>query len=303
MSREAQVTEQLNFLRNTQMTMETNRLNLRRDLLEIDLEITHLERRNKQIRPLVETGAIAADTLKALKEDLAYFYARRQLTQERQAQEDSIRQIQLAQLEESANMLNRNLLFARKNLENLTVKSPITGYLSEFNIELGESKDRGDRLGQIDIPDGYKLRVSLDEFYLNQVNVGMTANIDIEGTTYDLRVSKIDSQVENSQFSIEIELPELTTDIKRGQSLNLSLLLGDDQENAVLLPRGQFYASTGGNWVFVLLPDKDIAERRVVRLGKKNRDYYHVLEGLSKGDRVVISSYSSFDKAKLLKLN
>lgn len=303
MSREAQVTEQLNFLRNTQMNIETNRLNLSRDLLEIELEISHLERKFKQASVLASSNTIAKDTIESINANLRYFKARKILNLERQAKENSIRSVQLTQLEDSAAMLNRNLAYARKNLEKLTVRSPVTGYLSEFNIELGESKNSGDRLGQVDVPGQYKLRIILDEFYLNQVSVGMQARVQINDKIHEMTVTKIDSQVENAQFSMEAELPQSSETIKRGQSLNLALVLSDDEQDALLLPRGAFFSSTGGNWVFVLEKDGDTAIRRKIRLGKKNRDYYQVLGGLDAGEQVVISSYSSFDNAQTLKIN
>ncbi|TMN43174.1 efflux RND transporter periplasmic adaptor subunit [Pseudoalteromonas sp. S2755] len=300
MSREAQVTEQLNFLRNTQMTMETSRLNLRRDLLEIDLQISHLERRYKQSKPLVEKGVLATDRLSEIEDDLKYYKARKELTLERQTQENSIRKVQVAQLEDSAAMLQKNLQFARKNLENLLIKAPVSGYLSELDVEIGESKSKGARLGQIDIPNEYKLVVRLDEFYLNQVQPEMAVNVLLDSGVVTAKVSKIDSRVTQSQFQVEVALPSGQSDIKRGQSIDVELMLGGNKENALLLKRGAFFTSSGGNWVYVLANDGKSAERRDIRLGKKNQDYYEVLDGLSQGERVITSSYSNFDKAQQL---
>ncbi|MEI5640018.1 MULTISPECIES: efflux RND transporter periplasmic adaptor subunit [unclassified Pseudoalteromonas] len=300
MSREAQVTEQLNFLRNTQMTMATSRLNLRRDLLEIDLKISHLERRYKQSKPLVEKGVLATDSLSEIEEDLQYYKARKELTLERQAQENSIRKVQVEQLEDSAKMLQKNLQFARKNLENLLIKAPVSGYLSELDVEIGASKQKGARLGQIDIPDEYKLVVRLDEFYLNQVQPDMAVNVMLDSGIVTAKVSKIDSRVTQSQFQIEVALPTGQNDIKRGQSIDVELMLGGNKENALLLKRGAFFTSSGGNWVYVLTSDGKTAERRDIRLGKKNQDYYEVLDGLSPGEQVITSSYSNFDKAQQL---
>ena len=300
MSREAQVTEQLNFLRNTQMTMATSRLNLRRDLLEIDLKISHLQRRYKQSKPLVEKGVLATDSLSEIKEDLQYYKARKELTLERQAQENSIRKVQVEQLEDSAEMLQKNLQFARKNLENLLIKAPVSGYLSELDVEIGASKQKGARLGQIDIPDEYKLVVRLDEFYLNQVQPDMAVNVMLDSGIVTAKVSKIDSRVTQSQFQIEVALPTGQNDIKRGQSIDVELMLGGNKENALLLKRGAFFTSSGGNWVYVLTSDGKTAERRDIRLGKKNQDYYEVLDGLSPGEQVITSSYSNFDKAQQL---
>lgn len=300
MSREAQVTEQLNFLRNTQMTMETSRLNLRRDLLEIDLQISHLERRYKQSKPLVEKGVLATDRLSEIEDDLEYYKARKELTLERQTQENSIRKVQVEQLEDSAEMLQKNLQFACQNLENLLIKAPVSGYLSELDVEIGESKSKGARLGQIDIPNEYKLVVRLDEFYLNQVQPDMAVNVMLDSGLVSAKVSKIDSRVTQSQFQVEVALPSGQSDIKRGQSIDVELMLGGNKENALLLKRGAFFTSSGGNWVYVLASDGKTAERRDIRLGKKNQDYYEVLDGLSQGEQVITSSYSNFDKAQQL---
>ncbi|MDP2561627.1 efflux RND transporter periplasmic adaptor subunit [Psychrobium sp. 1_MG-2023] len=303
MSREAQVTEQLNFLRNTQMNMETNRLNLRRDLLEIDLKITHLERRLKQSQTLVNQGVLAKDTLEQTQQDLTYYKARKELTLERQQQENSIRKVQVAQLADSAKMLNNNLQFARNNLDNLLIKAPVAGYLSELDVEIGESKNRGSRLGQIDIPNEYKLVVKLDEFYLNQVQRGMSAMVSFGGEIITATVTKIDSRVKQSQFKIEINLPTNIEAIKRGQSINLELMLGSNTNNALLLNRGAFFSSTGGHWVYVIAEGETTATRRDVRLGRKNQHYFEVLAGLSTGDKVITSGYANFDKAQQLNLH
>ncbi|WDD98246.1 efflux RND transporter periplasmic adaptor subunit [Thalassomonas actiniarum] len=303
MGREAQVTEQLNFLRNTQMNMETSRLNLRRDLLEINLQISHLERRLKQTKPLVTSGALAKDRLDELNSDLTYYRSRKQLTIERQKQENSIRQVQIKQLEDSAVMLDKNLKFARRNLENLLIKAPVAGYLSELNVEIGESKERGARLGQIDIPNEYKLAIALDEFYLNQVQLDAVVLIKLETGDIQAKVSKIDSRVNQSQFQIEVDLPRTDSNIKRGQSLDVELMLGGNKENALLLSRGGFFTSSGGNWAYVLNQTGDKAERRNIRLGKKNKHYFEVLSGLALGDKVITSSYGNFDNAQQLQLN
>ncbi|MGB1292219.1 MAG: efflux RND transporter periplasmic adaptor subunit [Pseudoalteromonas sp.] len=300
MSREAQVTEQLNFLRNTQMMMETSRLNLRRDLLEIELKITHLTRRLKQTKPLVKSGVLAQDQLAELEEDLNYYQARKELTLERQKQENSIREVQVAQLSDSAKMLEKNLQFARRNLDNLLIKAPVSGYLSELDVEIGESKNSGARLGQIDIPNEYKLVVRMDEFYLNQVQRDMAVMIELESGTVNAKVSKIDSRVQQSQFQVEVDLPSNTKSIKRGQSIDIELMLGGDNNNALLLKRGAFFTNSGGNWVYVIEQGGDKAVRRDIRLGKKNQHYFEVLEGLNAGDQVITSSYSNFDKAQQL---
>ncbi|GIU49553.1 efflux RND transporter periplasmic adaptor subunit [Shewanella sp. KT0246] len=302
MSREAQVTEQLNFLRNTQMTMETNRLNLKRDLLEVELQLAHLNRKITQSQPLVEQGVLAQEHLLNLKQDRSYYQKRQSLTKQRQQQEDAIRELQVSQLKDSAVMLESNLNFARKNVENLLVKSPISGYLSEFNVELGESKSAGSRLGRIDIPGKYKLVINVDEYYLNQVQLGMLAKLSFNGTEHELNITKIDSRVNQSSFKIEFDLPEAIVGVKRGQSLDIDLMFSPQASQALLLERGSYTVETGGNWVFVVSEDGQSASRRQIKLGKKNQKYYQVISGLSSFDKVITSGYSAFEKADSLQL-
>jgi HlyD family secretion protein len=302
MSREAQVTEQLNFLRNTQMAMTTNRLNLRRDLLEIELKISHLNRKIKQFKPLVEQGVLAKDKLESLELDLLYYQQRQTLTSQRQQQEEEIRQVQVEQLEESAKMLQKNLIFARRNLDNLLIKAQVSGYLSELNVELGESKSRGARLGQIDIPKQFKLMVNVDEYYLNQITLAMNAQLFINGESHNIKVTKIDSRVKQAQFRIEFNLPANIEHIKRGQGLELDLMLSKDIKNSLLVKRGAFVNSTGGNWAFVLSDDGSTAQRRLIKLGKKNLHYFQILEGLVAGERVITSNYNAFNQADTIKI-
>ncbi|NQZ21602.1 MAG: HlyD family efflux transporter periplasmic adaptor subunit [Colwellia sp.] len=302
MSREAQVTEQLNFLRNTQMAMTTNRLNLRRDLLEIALKISHLKRKIKQFKPLVKQGVLAKDKLEVIELDLIYYQQRQTLTSQRQQQEEDIRQVQVKQLEESAVMLQKNLLFARNNLNNLLIKAPVSGYLSELNAELGESKSQGARLGQIDIPKQFKLMVNVDEYYLNQISLAMKAQLFVNDETVDIKVTKIDSRVRQAQFRIELALPPSIEHIKRGQSLELDLMLSKGMKNSLLVKRGAFVNNTGGNWAFVLNDNGTTAERRLIKLGKKNKNYFQIIEGLTAGERVITSNYNAFNRADIIKI-
>lgn len=297
MGREAQVTEQLNFLRNTQMTMQTSRLNLRRELLDVERQIKHLKRRHQQTAELVENKMIATDTLAEITDDLLYFESRRTLTLERQQQEHTIRAVQLQQLEDSAEMLQNNLKFARDNLNRLVIQAPVAGYLSELDVEIGESKSAGARLGQIDIPNEYKVVLRLDEYYLNQVQLGMRVDAMVDGAIITSSISKIDSRVEQSQFSVEVDIPGNTLNVKRGQSIDADLMLGSSQENALLLARGAFSSQSGGHWVYVVDEGGTSARRRDIRLGKKNKQHYQVLSGLIAGERVITSSYSHFDQA------
>ncbi|RUO34875.1 efflux RND transporter periplasmic adaptor subunit [Aliidiomarina soli] len=300
-SREAQVTEQMNFLRNTQMTIETNRLNLQRDILDAEHQIQTLQRHIAQSEKLHAHSMVSEEELTGLRENLSYQQSVLDLARQRQETEEAIRELQLSQLEDSVDMLTRNLEFARQNVRNLLVRAPISGYLSEFNVETGESRAAGSRLGQIDLPERYKLVASIDEFYLNRVQLGMSASATIAGQTFDLKVDRIDSRVTNSQFQIEFNL---TDDIRmtRGQSFNLTLHLEEGEQQRLAIPRGPFLQEGGGNFVYVLDEDSHRAVLTPVRLGRQTPEWVEVLEGVSAGTKIITSSYRDFQQADSIQL-
>ena len=300
-SREAQVTEQMNFLRNTQMTIETNRLNLKRDVLDIEHQIATLSRNLAQSEPLVKTGVLAKEHLLNLQQDLQYQQQRLLLTQQQQQQEEAIRQQQLSQLSDSVAMLTKNLEFARQNVQNLLVKAPVSGYLSEFNVEAGESRAPGSRMGQIDIPGQYKLVASVDEFYLSRVAIGMQATAQLNQQPLDLVVSRIDSRVVNNQFQLEFTLPG-EQNVTRGQSVNLTLKLDAQQQDALVLPRGAYLADSAGQYVYVLDSNTAVAHKQTVTLGRQSANQVEIISGLQAGDQVIISGYRDFAQADTIQL-
>ncbi|MFT4927982.1 MAG: HlyD family secretion protein [Phenylobacterium sp.] len=306
-SREAEISEQLNFLRNTQMNAEKDSLDLEREIIETDNELLTIARKLKKYKTLSKQHHIASDELVELEQNFNYFKLRRDLNSKRQNQQQKIRSLQISQLEESAVRLKENLEFAHNSLKNLLVTAPVSGYLSELDVELGESKQLGSRLGQIDIPGDFKVLASVDEFYLNLLNIGMSVRVELNGLDEPVQISKIDSRVNRGQFTVEIDLPpklaKLSQPIKRGQSVEMVITLGKSFNDALLLTKGAFFMSTGGNWAFVLNKDGDSAQKRAIKVGMKNRNYYQILSGLNKGDRVITSSYSMFDKADTIVLN
>ena len=189
--------------------------------------------------------------------------------------------------------LETSLAFARKNLEDLNVRAPVDGKLSGFNIEIGQSIERGGRLGQIDDPDEYKLNVQIDEFYLGRIDIGQGAVAEISPYTWDLRIAKIYPQVNNGQFEVDMIFEDKPTNVRRGQTMQVRLTLGDNSD-ALLIPNGSFYQETGGAWIFVVSPDGTEAVKRNVRLGRRNTDFIEVLDGLEPGERVITSPYTSY---------
>jgi len=294
-AREAEVSEQLNNLRNTQLAIEQNRLKLKSDLIEIDYQIVRLTRLVKRHEELDGNQFISKTEYEDSRDELEYWTNKRGVTRESQAQDEKIRLAQIEQLESSVDQLEKNLTLARSNLENLLIRAPRSGQLTSLNAEIGESKARGERLGQIDDVDRFKATAMVNEFYLNRVRLGQQALLAIDGREYRLEISKVYPEVQASQFEIDLRfLGEPPADIRRGQTLQVRLILGDTEERATLLANGPFFNDTGGAWVFVLDPDGSVATRREVTLGRRNPNNIEVEAGLLPGDKVVISSYANF---------
>lgn len=293
-SREAQVSEQINNLRNTRLAMEQNRLALRSELVEIDYQITRLTRLAERRRALVDDGLVSLEEYEATVDELEYYRNRREVTVESQQSDARMRLAQIDSLEASIDQLERNLTIARRNLENLTITAPIAGRLTALDAEVGQSKARGERLGRIDAVDDFKVTAQVDEFYLTRTRSGQRAEFTLGGEPYTLTVDKVYPQVQEGQFQVDLAFDgPAPANLRRGQTLQIRLELGDPGR-ALLLARGGFYQDTGGNWAFVLDESGDYAERRPIRLGRRNPEHFEVLEGLEAGDRVITSEYGAF---------
>lgn len=302
LGREAAVTEQLNNMRTIELQLEQNRLEHKRNLIEIDYQITRLNRAIERQEELISRNLVSQSEVDELRDELTYFQNRREVTLESQATDTRMQEQQLRQLREAGAQLEEGLSFARKNLDDLNVRAPLDGKLSGFNIEIGQSIARGGRLGQIDDPEGYKLNVSIDEYYLGRVDLQQVGVAEHTGREIDLTVSKIYPQVNNGTFEVDMTLANEPTGLRRGQTMQVTLTLGDANE-ALLIPNGSFYADTGGNWIFVVSPDGSEAVRRTVKLGRRNTDYIEVIDGLEAGERVVTSPYSSYTDMDRLALD
>ena len=294
-AREAEVSEQLNNLRNTELAIEQNRLSLKSDLVEIDYQRQRLGRLVERYQELQGNEFISRNQYEDAVDELDYWTRRREVTLESQAQDERIRVAQMEQLRASVDQLEKNLTLARANLDNLLVRAPRAGRLTSFDAEIGESKDRGQRLGQIDDVDRFKASALVNEFYLNRVRLGQQAKLVMDREEYTLEVSKIYPEVASAQFEIDLRFVSAPPEnIRRGQTLQIRLVLGDADEQATLLSNGAFLNDTGGAWVFVLNPERSVASRREVTLGRRNPNQIEVLGGLLPGDEVITSSYGSF---------
>ncbi len=293
LGREAAVTEQLNNMRTIELQLEQNRLAHKRNLVEIEYQIVRLNRSIERQSELAAKELVSQSTVDELQDELDYYGSRREVTLESQETDTRMQSQQLQQLREAGTQLQTGLTYARKNLDDLNVRAPVSGKLSGFNIEVGQSIERGGRLGQIDDPNGFKLNVQIDEFYLGRVDLQQAATAEHSRDSYNLRVAKIYPQVNNGQFDVDMVFEEDPVGLRRGQTMQVKLTLGDNAD-AVLIPNGSFYQETGGNWIFVVSPDGTEAVKRTVRLGRRNTDFIEVLDGLEPGEKVITSPYTSY---------
>ncbi|HVK72675.1 MAG TPA: efflux RND transporter periplasmic adaptor subunit [Kofleriaceae bacterium] len=303
-SREAQITEQLNNLRGLELAQAQTRLTHEREMVEVRYQIKRLTRQIETSKQLLEGGASSRAEVDDMVDELEYYQQRLKVQTQTRAEADRLQQAQLVQLRAAAQQLEKNLDIARKNLESLKVKAPSAGTLSAFTLEVGQSLAPGDRIAQIDDPDHFKVVADIDEFYLSRVDLKQRADYPLEGTTYQLEVAKIRPQVQNGQFQIELVFKgDAPAAVRRGQTAQIRLQLGQPTE-AVLIPNAAFYNDTGGAWVFVVSSDHRYAVRRTVRLGRRNPQQIEVLDGLSVGEEIVTSPYTNYldmDRLELTK--
>ena len=303
MYREAELFQQSNNLRNTQLAMEQNRLALQSELLELDYQFKKIARVNERNRQLLEKNLISSREFDESNDEYDYLVNRRLLTMESHLQDSIFRATQVEQLEASLHRMEENLSLVKLNQENLLIRAPLSGHLTSLNAEIGESKVRGERLGQIDILDGFKAQIMVDEHYIARVQPGQRGRVTLGAKRYELVVDKIYPEVINGQFKIEMTFDgPVPTDIRRGQTVRIRLALGDLTE-ATMIPRGGFFSNTGGQWVYVIGEDGASATKRRIRLGRQNQDDYEILEGLEAGEQVITSSYDTFDNYDRIILN
>ena len=301
MNREADLADQINNLRSTRLSMEQNKLSLRQQLLEVNYQLEQQQRDYAQKQKLYEQEFISEEDYLRSQEAYQYSLQRQSLVVESQKTDSLFRAIQIEQLENSVTNMEENLGMVRDKLENLNVRAPISGQLVSLNAEIGEAKSQGQRLGEINVVGSYKINMDVDEHYISRINRDLMGEFEFAGGTYQLQVSKIYPEVQNGRFSVDLEFSgeEYPENLRTGQTFRIKLELGESNM-ALLLPRGGFYQSTGGQYVFVINPDGKSADQREIRLGRMNPRYYEVLEGLEAGERVIISSYTNFGRAEKL---
>ncbi|MBV9929952.1 MAG: efflux RND transporter periplasmic adaptor subunit [Alphaproteobacteria bacterium] len=300
LARQADVSREMNSMRNMELALAQTRVNDRRNLIEAELTVDKARRQYEMQRPLAAKGFVASRTVNDSRADYEASRRRLEVLKSGQSTDERLQTSQLAQLRASNASLSQSLSIARSTLDALNLRAPVDGQLTSFSIQVGQSLQRGERLGQVDSAGHNKLMADVDEFYLGRVQPGQTATVESGGKTYKAKVAKIYPQVRNGTFQVDLWFTDgEPTDIQRGQTLQVKLTLGDPTP-ARLIPNGAFYTETGGSWVFVVSPDGRTAVKRQVRLGRRNADMIEVLDGLELGEKVITSPYTGFaDKDRL----
>lgn len=297
---EADLAEKQNILRNTLISMEQERLSLRQEMLQLDLEVARKMRAYEQNKELFKEELVARETYLQSKEDYELALARRSLVRERQKQDSLYRTVQVAQLDENLRSMQLNMQLIRERVGNLRVKAPIDGEVGMLNVVLGQTLSQGGAIGQINDLSAYKVTAMVDEHYIDRVVTGLTASFMRQDKGYDMLLKKVYPEVREGRFKIDLTFNgELPDNIRTGQTYNLNLQLGQPVE-AVYIPRGAFFQKTGGRWIYVVDEAGGKAYRREIRIGRQNPRFYEVLDGLSKGEKVITSSYDNFGDNEVL---
>jgi len=294
-NRETAVFQVLTEMQNTRNQAHQNTIDQLNMMAEVDNGYIEAKRVYDLNKKLYEEGFIPKQDFLATENAYVFQQKRKSLSEETLKQDSLSTRQQLAQMKESYLRMQDALLLMKRKVDDLIVRAPVDGQLTSLDAEIGQSKNKGERLGQIDVVGGFKIRADIDEHYISRIYTGLKADVNLADSTYILAVKKVYTQVINGRFQVDMQFEsKIPNGIRRGQTLQLRLALSDET-TALLLPRGGFYQQTGGNWIFKVNDGSTKAYRADIRLGRQNPDYYEVLEGLSTGDKVITSNYENYN--------
>lgn len=299
---EAELAEKENMLRNTMISMEQQKLSLRQDRLQYEMEVRRTQREYLQMKTLYEEKLIAREDWVKSEENYRLACDRLELVKEREQQDSIYRSIEIDRMEESLENMQRNMQMIRMRKENLCIKAPINGELGLLDVVLGQSVTSGMKIGQINDLTSYKIEAQIDEHYIDRVNTGLEATFERQNEFFQAVIRKVYPEVREGKFKADFRFKGKQPDnIRTGQTYYLNLQLGQ-AEDAVIIPRGTFYQQTGGRWIYVISEDGSKAVKRPISLGRQNPKYYEVLEGIEPGEKVIVSGYASFGENDVLLL-
>ena len=297
---EAELAEKENILRNTQIQMEQQKLDVRQNVLEYGMQVDRLRRAYEQQKALYEDKLIAKEEYLKAEEDYRLAKQKYDLMAERSKQDSLYRGTQIDRMEESLENMQLNMSMIRRRKSNLIVKAPIDGELGLLDVVLGQSIAAGTKIGQINSVGTYKVEAQIDEHYIDRVIAGLEATFERQGETYSTVIRKVYPEVRDGKFKADFKFDgEQPGGIRPGQTYYLNLQLGQPEET-VIIPRGTLYQRTGGKWIYVVNKDGSKAVKREIRIGRQNPQYYEVLEGLEPGEKVITSGYDTYGDSDVL---
>jgi HlyD family secretion protein len=297
---EAELAEKQNLLRNTQVAMQQDLLTNQTEQASLDMDVQRKQRSFLQNERLYEEKLISKELYLQSKEDYELSRKKHQLITRRLAQDSLYRTVQMEQMEDNLDNMRKNVLMVRDRKNKLEIRSAIDGELGLLDVELGQSIAAGQKVGQINDLSDFKIEAQIDEHYIDRVKSGLIASFAREGKEYLLKVRKVYPEVREGQFRTDfVFVDERPENIRSGQTYYLNLELGQP-EQALLIPRGTFFQTTGGNWIFVVDKKGEKAYRRPIRIGRQNPLFYEVIEGLEPGEQVITSGYEAFQEHEML---
>jgi HlyD family secretion protein len=293
-NQETQVFNVLTQMQISKNNADQNSINRQNQDAEVDNALKEADRIYLMNKKLYDQRVLTSQEFYASKNAYEYQLRRKKLTVDIMKTDASSMKLQITQMNESYKQMKETLALMRKKVGDLVVRAPIDGQLTSLDAEIGESKNKGQRLGQLDVTKGYKVRVAVDEHYIDRIFTGLKGTCEIAGKSYELIIKKIYIQVTNGRFQVDMEFTGINPEnIRRGQTLQISLNLSDETQ-AILLAKGGFYQQTGGNWIFKLSDNGKVAYKVDIQLGRQNPNFYEVLEGLKPGDKVITNSYENY---------
>ncbi|MEM0938668.1 MAG: efflux RND transporter periplasmic adaptor subunit [Bacteroidota bacterium] len=296
---ETQAFRLVNEVENTKLALQRNQFDLKRNLLQLDYQIDAAKDAYQRGKKLHDENIISEQEYLNLKREYERLLDNREIQIESNRFDSLNARLQIRQAEATLERTRENLNMIKKNLDNLFIKAPISGRLSTVDVEVGESIGPGQNIGQIDDLNGFKVRATIDEHYISRIYAGLEGSFSFAGNDYGLEITKVYPEVNNGLFEVDMAFDTIPNGIRRGQTLQIRLQLSENII-AVQIPRGSFYQTTGGNWVFVVKEDESTAIRRDIRLGRMNPRYYEVVAGLQPGEKVIVSSYRGYEDKDIL---
>ncbi|CAM3459196.1 efflux RND transporter periplasmic adaptor subunit [Aequorivita lipolytica] len=301
-NQETQVYNLLTQMQISQNAARQNTINKLNQYTDVESGLIESKRMYDLNKKLYDKDAIGRQDLVKAENEYNYQKERMKLSKQILKQDSSAVKQEKGQVQSSYARTQNALELMRRKVADLVVKAPVDGQLTSLDAEIGQSKNKGERLGQIDVLSGFKVRADIDEHYISRIYNGQTGSFSFNGKSYKLTIKKVYTQVANGRFQVDMQFEEAVPEgIRRGQTLQIRLALSDEKQ-AVMIPKGGFFQQTGGNWIFKVSEDGNTAYKTEITLGSQNTENYEVLSGLEPGDKVITSSYDNYGDVQELVL-